>query len=428
MIALTVSPNGKWISSGGRDGRIILWDAKDPMVIAAEWMGCVDSSQSFSFSPDSRRIAFPTFNLVVSGSDFETFCIGRVDALNDPPAALPKAPERPDGASLTGHLSRRCAWSPDGGKLTSVAFRRGDSIPAFAYVWDTTTYTLLRTITDHPPVYANLRPSRPSGQSSIGWNSQSSPNAPLVDCLLHGHHLAVVWFPPVPRGAPGPNEVPSQASRCILPSYVWDTNEGTPVVPTSDTQALPWSCTVTFNPSPEPDQATVICGDNVGVWSLQGTTPALHELKEYASSLFSRDGRLRLRWHSSRFRVWDIRAAQCVVAYRCAHIVGGCFSPDGEHVAVCIEDGRDPNGLLQVGTVSDGVLLGSFRYRCRPKSSGVRKDRVVAFSTDGRTVYLGTSLGQLHVYPLRAPLHDLDATHEGDTERWEKYDEEDIVQ
>ncbi|KAM5538713.1 hypothetical protein V8D89_007742 [Ganoderma adspersum] len=220
--------------------------------------------------------------------------------------------------------------------------------------------------------------------------------------------------------------VPSQL-QYMLVSHVWDTDMGTRVALTGDEEGLWWCCTATYS-SRDPFQVTVVCGSNVGTWSLQGPAPSLRKLEEYASSLFSPNGRLRLRWNSSRFGIWDTRAAQCVAAFRCAHVVGGCFSPDGEHVAVCIEDGRGSEGLLQVGTVSDGVLLGSFRYRCRPEGSRVGDDRVVAFAGDGRIVYLGTSTGQFHAYQLHPPLHDPDATHEDDIERWEKCDDEDIVQ
>ena len=136
----------------------------------------------------------------------------------------------------------------------------------------------------------------------------------------------------------------------------------------------------------------------------------------------SPDGGHRLSWSKSSFRISDTHTGRCIVKFGCANVVGGCFSLDQRCVAVCTEDGTE--GLLQARMVADGVVLRCFRYKAHPKGTWVQYNRPVAFSGDGRAVYLGTPSGAVRIFPF--PSREAHATH-GDRPgimRWEECDED----
>lgn len=400
VIALTVSPDGNWIATGSRDHYVVLWDTKHPTEVAKEWKGSANSSASLSFSPDSHRLAFPSAN----ATDTIHWQIEPIGARDGRSAEL----HMPNVGTWfrSPPLSRHCAWSPDGTKLSAVVFGaplRCDFGPLSAYVWDATTYTLLHTI-DATDDFGQLM------------------YQPLLNCFLDGRLLVVVWFP-LEHYSEGWDAVPSPMSRSerthAEPPSVWDLATGTRCATMPEEWGLKFFCAV--KPSPDQRRITTICGADLCDWECyEFQWPNLRGRQTFT---LSPNAQQRLWWDDSRFDIWDTRSDQCTASFRCAtNVVGGCFSPDGQCVAICSEDGTE--GQLQVGRVSDGVLLGSFGYECLSQHRSQSRDKpVVAFSGDGRFVYLGASTGDVHMFPL--PLLEPNATHDDRTMRWQRCDDED---
>jgi len=69
--SIALSPNGKTVASGGRDGKIGLWDVETKNVVA-RWTGHTGTMMSLSCSADGER--------VVSGSDDGTIRVWDVES------------------------------------------------------------------------------------------------------------------------------------------------------------------------------------------------------------------------------------------------------------------------------------------------------------------------------------------------------------
>lgn len=280
-----------------------------------------------------------------------------------------------------------------------------------ARVWEATTYALLYTFTDVPAPERSLR-------SGI-------PHLPLVNCVLDEEELVVANLRDMSL-----NEVGAVPPTALHSCPIRDVTTGkrlTMSTRPATVKRVSWAPTVTerFTTAQrltlvdqrDPRKScsiTVIgdrrqlaarCGGSVRDWELSDRYPAfwMSSLSGGPAFPLSPDGRQQLSWSNSWFKITDTDAGRCVATFHCADIVEGCFSPDGRYVAICSE--KDTEGLVQVRAVSDGVLLESFRYECRPEGSKKPRNPVVVFSGDGRAVFLGTPFGSVHIHslPLRKP-------------------------
>lgn len=403
VVALTASPDAKWIASGSKDLSIILWDAEHPEWIAAEWEGCATSSQSFAFSPDSRRLAFPALATV------NTIHVGEVRPLGSLLAVL-LMPHIPGSFNFSQH----CAWSSDGAKLSAVAFDVQPSGQIVACVWDAKTYALLHTIEENP--FINVQPN-------------SNLPSRLINCFLDSDdlRLVLVWLPP--DLLKDRDVLSCQTPKYTYPSPVyelWDIATGTRSAMITEECILRYPCSIT--PIPNEPLFTTACGANIWFWQVTEyygfPWPYARNQRTFAYSPHTRQ---RLSWSNSWFKMWDASTDRCMSTFRCPNIVCGCFSPDGQYVAVCSVNGRE--GLVQVGMpASDGVLLASWRYECGPPDPDVPKDGALAFSADGRTVYFGTSSSRIYFWAFSCPSarHGQPNTTQDDSAimRWEKWGED----
>ncbi|PIL22868.1 hypothetical protein GSI_15564 [Ganoderma sinense ZZ0214-1] len=145
VIALAISPNGKWIASGSRQHAILRNAAmtaeggqQSPDMVF-EWIAPMDNdpyTRPFTFSPDSRVLACCT-------RDPEGFIQVR-DVLTGNRLAVLRVPAGArDGLDA---CRASCVWSSNGETLTSVVF-----IPSqhqfLVQVWNAENYRLISTIT-----------------------------------------------------------------------------------------------------------------------------------------------------------------------------------------------------------------------------------------------------------------------------------------
>jgi WD40 repeat protein len=120
---LAFSPDGRWVASGGRDGKVFIFDVDTGRALQT-CTGHTDKVLAVAFSPDGRQVASASSDRTVRVWDAATGRVLRV---------------------LKGHTKevRSVAFSPAGRQLAS------GSDDATVRVWDSATGRLLRTLTGH---------------------------------------------------------------------------------------------------------------------------------------------------------------------------------------------------------------------------------------------------------------------------------------
>jgi len=118
---IVLSPNGKTIASGGRSGKVMLWDVKTEKLVA-RWTGHTHGAMSLCWSVDGER--------VVSGDDDGTMRVWDVESGD---TVL--------GPINTGHkYVYAVIYSPDTTKIATGGYENALKI------WDAKTGNLLSTI------------------------------------------------------------------------------------------------------------------------------------------------------------------------------------------------------------------------------------------------------------------------------------------
>jgi len=128
--SIALSPNGKTVASGSRDGTVRLWDVETKKVVA-RWTGHTDAVRSLCWSVDGER--------VVSGSNDGTIRVWDVESDN---IVL--------GPIKTGHqLVFVVIYSPDKTKIVT-----GGGYKTALQIWDAKTGNLLSTIKHDSAVFS----------------------------------------------------------------------------------------------------------------------------------------------------------------------------------------------------------------------------------------------------------------------------------
>jgi len=119
---IALSPNEKTIASGGRSGKVRLWDVETEKLVA-RWIGHTDGTRSLCWSVDGER--------VVSGSNDGTIRVWDVESGD---TVL--------GPIKTGHMNVFAViYSPDTTKIATSGYEENA-----LKIWDAKTGNLLSTI------------------------------------------------------------------------------------------------------------------------------------------------------------------------------------------------------------------------------------------------------------------------------------------
>jgi len=147
--SIALSPNGKSVASGSRDGKVRLWDVETKKVVA-RWNGHTDTVWSLCWSVDGERL--------VSGSSDGTIRVWDVESGD---TVL--------GPIKTGHEDVYAViYSPDTTKIATGGYEEHA-----VKIWDAKTRNLLSTIKHNYAVF------------SLAWTSEK---------LITGSHRSIRIF------------------------------------------------------------------------------------------------------------------------------------------------------------------------------------------------------------------------------------------
>ncbi|KAI1794833.1 WD40-repeat-containing domain protein [Ganoderma leucocontextum] len=371
VVALAISPDGKWIASGSRQHAIV-WNAmtgggsdQQYLEMVHEWIAPVDDdplTRPFAFAPDSLVLACCT-------RDPEAFIQVR-DVITGELLAVLRAP----GEAVNGFDACRasCVWSRNSEALTSVVF-----IPSqhkfVVQVWNAENYRMISTTTEitsfHSPsfLYSPNRHWLASCQTARGHYVQTSPpvsfmrnvgagtmlGAPLMSVPMDCHILSATFDQSSTRFA-------AVSSDHVL--HVWSLSTGTKLLQ------------VPMNEYPNDSERLVLMfsPDGAQLLSCSGGRGASFVLTTRDASTGRTVLPRRPGYHFLRTRT----APRFV------------FSDDRRHLLSASED-----GVLQLWLAADASFV-------RDIARGGAAPTTFAWSEDGKILAWGTESGGVVVKPL----------------------------
>jgi RNA polymerase sigma factor (sigma-70 family) len=364
--ALAISPDGKTLATGARDGTVRLWEAATgrqqgqfprklalrpdferlPGLPPAQQRGIL----SLAFAPDGRALA-------VSASGEKTFCVWDLEANKELP------PFRGDSGEVTTLL-----FLHDGKTLVSGAWN------GLVHLWDVANRKEIRQFRGGDSPVLSLALSRDGKALAVGglrtvrlWDP--SGNKDLRP--LPGHHEGVMQIAFSPDGKTAATGVGSWDQRVCL----WDTATGKELrqlqAPSGGLQLLRFS----------PDGRTLtVCNDGLGLtlhsWeTATGRRLTLRDFKGSGSFLPSPGGRvIAAAEGKTTLLLWDRVTGKEERLTIPPSWSGRVVSPDGKFLAY---DAADQSGTITLRDLKTGQDV----HRCQgyPRSLSA-----FTFSPDGK--------------------------------------------
>jgi WD40 repeat protein/serine/threonine protein kinase len=344
VFSTAFSPDGRWIASGSKDGKVTVWDATTSHKQIA-FQAHKNHVHCVAFSPDGRRLATASWDRTAKVWDFDP---QREGATYSPVHTL-----REHVANVNS-----VAFSPDNQRLASTGW---DNL---VRVWDVATGRETLTL---------------SGHTSHVWCVAYSPD---------GQHLA------------------SASDDTTV--KIWDARTGqeqrtlsgdrAPVLSVSFSRDSRWLASTTG------DMSTRAQGE-IKIWDAR-TGQDVHTLRGHTTlvfhAVFSPDGkRLASAGSDDTVKLWDLQTGQEVLTLRGhrSQVDSLDFSPDGTRLISASYD--------QTVRVWDATPLrnetGQEFLTLRDHGSGVRG---VAFSPDGRWLASVGNDGKVRLWDPKLRLAD----------------------
>ena len=375
--AVSWSPDGLRLASGGYDGAIYVWDAVSAECIAV-LEGHSGNVNAVAWSPDGARLAS-------SGRD-ETIRIW--DAVGECIAVL----EGHSGSVYT------VSWSPDGARLASGGYYT-------IRIWDAVgAGECIAVINGHNNNVVNAVSWSPDGARLVScgydntiriWNVSGAGECIAV---LEGHNCqvsAVLWSPDGARlasaGRDGAIRIWDASGKCIA---VWEVHKYA-------VTAVAWS----------PDGARLASGDGdntIRVWDADGAGKCIAVLEGHSSWVaamaWSPDGkRLASGGRDGAICVWDAVNAECIAVLKGHNgwVNAVAWSPDGARLASAGHD-----GVIRIWDAFDAECIAVLEGH----SSGVN---TVSWSPDGKRLASGGDDGAIRIWDASGELLTVLEGHRG---------------
>jgi WD40 repeat protein len=403
IASATLSPDGRWILTGGEDGTARLWDAATGAQVGAG-LGHGARVQAVAFAPDGRT--------AVTGSWDQTAKLWRLTPGGAELVAMVKHPGRIFAVALCPRGETLLTGGDGGARLWDVATRQARELDTKAQVWavcfSPDGKEALTGGTDRAAQRWDVATGQPAGRpfphretvSAVAfspdgvtaltgsWDKTArfwdvATGRPLGLPLAHGGKVLAAAYGPDGRSALTGNADRNarfwEKSRTNRPAFVLAHDGKRGFV-----RALAFS----------PDGTKVLTGSTDGtayVWDTatgRRVGQVLQHCNWVHAVAFSPDGRTALTgsWDHTA-RLWDATTGEPWGTDPVTGLAGIClrhdgpvwavaFSPDGRTILTGCEDGH-----VRLWRVADGRLLWSFPQRC--------KVFAVAYSPNGRTALIG---------------------------------------
>jgi WD40 repeat protein/CHASE3 domain sensor protein len=385
--AMALSPDGRHVVFGGRDGTLRLWEVQTGKPVGKTWTGHTDEIQSVAFSPDGRYVA--------SGGKDRTLLLWEVQT------------GQSVGGPWDGHglLFSRIAFSPDGRNLVSVDGEGN------LHLWDVQTgQPVGEPWTRDFGGIAGIAFS-PDGRRVMSGRVMSDRKDQSLRLweVLTGQPAGKTWentdWISSVAFSPDGRHVVSGSARNLLMSggneilRLWDVETGRPVGEPW-TGHTDWISSVAFSH----DGRHVVSGSGshdrtLRLWEMPNGQPVGEPLAGHADSIaivaFSPDGRYVVSGsggNDQTLRLWDGPASQAVGAPWAGHadrIGSVAFSPDGRYA---VSGGEDRT--LRLWEVQTGQPVGE------PWTEHTYATEL-AFSPDGRHVVSADYEGTLRLWDVQ---------------------------
>jgi WD40 repeat protein/serine/threonine protein kinase len=318
------SPDGRWIASGSRDGKVTLWDATTGQPLFA-FTAHDQAIQSVAFSPGGHRFATASWDGTVKVWDF------------DPQR---EADKHPLLHSLPGHQGGvQCvAFSPDGQHLASAG---GDNA---VRVWELAVGRQILVLGGHAGAVRCVAYS-PDGQCLASASDisvriwEASTGREKLTLSKHRAQVMSLAFSSDGRWLASATEDITTKGDCEL--KVWDAQTGREAITLYD-HVAGVNC-VTFSLDGRRLASAGVDG-NVKLWDLASGQEAL-VLRGHrggvSSVAFSRDGNriVSASWDCT-VRVWNATPLERETKQEACSLIGHdggvhsvAFSPDGRYLA-----------------------------------------------------------------------------------------------
>ena len=405
---LDISPDGKWLATGGQSSTVNLWDTES-WTLVAKLAGHQGSLMAVRFHPDGNWLA--------SGSNDSTVRIWDVATHRE----LRKLTDHHQ--PVTG-----LSWSADGSRLASACW------DFTSRVWDGATGVCLREFRGHTARLANVHLSSDGAQlvSAAGdgtfrvWDVASTPVVQTLDMQRRGAGVSAAWHPHGQRAVVAVDGrwsewdvVGSKVLHSDHGSAPQWSRDGQRFVALRGAQVTVWDGELTkqTHSTQLPENAGAVCWHPDGrrlflcsfgkVWSWDLESGEQQEIPLKVNDKLSLTVHPEGRWLLAgatygRIGVWDLeqnREDRIITTGAKETIRAMSWSPDGRQLLFGSDD-----HAVEILDATSWTMLASFRGHTYPVLG-------VSWNPDGTRIASGSRDGTAQLWDLRSGHSTLTLRH-----------------